>query len=53
LAGAWAAGCALALAAADPGKRRGWAVCKPCHEPFSDRAPGEWWAGRVEVFPLD
>ena len=36
--------------AADPVTQAWWAVCKPCHEPLPDRAPGEWWASLEEVF---
>jgi len=39
--------------AADPETQRWWAVCKPCHEPFADRSPEEWWADMEEVFHLD
>lgn len=35
--------------AADPTTQRWWAICKPCHEPFPDRAPDEWWAAMEEV----
>ena len=43
----------MARMAADPETQRWWAVCEPCHEPFADRAPDEWWAGMEEVFHLD
>ncbi len=43
----------MARMAADPETRRWWAVCKPCHTPFENRAPDEWWAGMEEVFHLD
>lgn len=43
----------MARLAADPVTQEWWAVCKPCHEPFADRAPGEWWAGMEEVFHQD
>jgi len=43
----------MAMMAADPETQRWWAVCKPCHTPFADRAPGEWWAGMEEVLHLD
>ena len=36
--------------AAVPVIQKWWAVCKPCHEPFPDRAPDEWWASMEEVF---
>lgn len=42
----------MARMAADPETQRWWAVCKPCHAPLVDRAPGEWWAGMEEVFHL-
>ena len=43
----------MAKMAADPATQRWWAVCKPLQEPFSDLAPGQWWAGMEEVFHLD
>ncbi len=43
----------MAKMAADPETQRWWALCKPCQEPFPDRAPDEWWAGMEEVFHLD
>jgi L-rhamnose mutarotase len=39
--------------AADPKTQEWWSVCKPCHAPFADRLPGEWWAGMEEVFHSD
>ncbi|HOK95967.1 MAG TPA: L-rhamnose mutarotase [Anaerohalosphaeraceae bacterium] len=39
--------------AADAATQKWWDVCKPCHEPFPDRAEGEWWASMEEVFHLD
>ncbi|HXS67307.1 MAG TPA: L-rhamnose mutarotase [Candidatus Polarisedimenticolia bacterium] len=42
-----------AIMAADPTIQKWWAVCKPCHVPFNDRAPDEWWAGMEEVFHVD
>lgn len=45
--------CDMAKMAADSETQRWWAVCKPCHEPFSDRASDEWWAGMEEVFHQD
>jgi L-rhamnose mutarotase len=39
--------------AADPVTQRWWAACKPCHEPFPDRAKDEWWASMEEVFHQD
>ena len=42
-----------AAMAADPLTQQWWSVCKPCQEPLSDRADGEWWAGMEEVFHLD
>lgn len=43
----------MAAMAADPTTQRWWALCKPCQQPLSDRAPEEWWAGMTEVFHLD
>jgi L-rhamnose mutarotase len=43
----------MARLAADPATQKWWALNKPCHEPFPDRAPDEWWAGLEEVFHLD
>ena len=43
----------MAKLAAEPATQRWWAVCKPCHQPLPDRAPGEWWAAMEEVFHLD
>ncbi|HWC61239.1 MAG TPA: L-rhamnose mutarotase [Verrucomicrobiae bacterium] len=43
----------MARMAADPTTQKWWAVCKPCQEPLSDRAPDEWWAGLEEVFHTD
>jgi L-rhamnose mutarotase len=40
----------MAHMAADPETQRWWNVCKPCHEPLSTRAEGEWWAAMEEVF---
>lgn len=40
----------MALMAADPEIQRWWDVCKPCHRPFDNRAPDEWWAAMEEVF---
>lgn len=39
----------MAKMAADPTTQQWWSICKPCHEPFPDRAEGEWWAGMEEV----
>ncbi len=39
--------------AAAPETQRWWDLCKPCQEPLSDRAEGEWWAGMEEVFHQD
>jgi L-rhamnose mutarotase len=41
--------CDMAKMAADPITQRWWSICKPCHEPFADRADGEWWAGMEEI----
>ncbi|UCD51515.1 MAG: L-rhamnose mutarotase [Phycisphaerales bacterium] len=43
----------MAMMAADPTTQKWWAVCKPCQQPLSDRAEGEWWADMEEVFHLD
>jgi L-rhamnose mutarotase len=37
----------------DPETQRWWSVCKPCHQPLSNRADGEWWAAAEEVFHCD
>ena len=37
----------------DPTTQKWWDVCKPCQEPLTDRANGEWWATMEEVFHLD
>jgi hypothetical protein len=42
-----------AIEEADPTTQRWWVVCKPCQEPLSNRAEGEWWAGMEEVFHCD
>ena len=43
----------MATMAADPETQRWWEECKPCHVPFDDREPDEWWAGMQEVFHCD
>ena len=43
----------MAKMAADPETQRWWSACKPCQEPFPDRAPEEWWAGMEEVYHVD
>ncbi len=43
----------MAKMASDPITQRWWDVCKPCHDPFPDRAQGEWWATMPELFHLD
>jgi len=43
----------MAKMAADPATQRWWALCNPCQEPLSTRAPGEWWAQMEEVFHTD
>lgn len=43
----------MAAMAADPTTQRWWALCKPCQQPLTDRAPEEWWVGMTEVFHLD
>lgn len=40
----------MAALAEEPVIQKWWDVCMPCHEPFSDRADGEWWASMEEVF---
>ncbi|MBN8711347.1 MAG: L-rhamnose 1-epimerase [Verrucomicrobia bacterium 61-8] len=39
--------------AADPKTQEWWALCKPCQEPLSNRADGEWGAAMEEVFHAD
>jgi len=43
----------MAKMAADPTTQLWWAMCKPCQQPFPDRAPNEWWSDLEEVFHLD
>ena len=43
----------MAKMAADPTTQKWWAVCKPCQQPLSNRAPDEWWADMQEVFHHD
>jgi L-rhamnose mutarotase len=43
----------MARMAADPTTQKWWDVCKPCQEPLSDRAEGEWWSDMEEVFHID
>lgn len=43
----------MALMAADPDTQRWWAVCIPCQDPLTTRAPGEHWASMEEVFHVD
>ena len=43
----------MAIMAADPATQKWWAVCEPCQQPLSDRAPKEWWADMEEVFHCD
>ncbi len=43
----------MARMAADPMTQKWWAVCQPCQQPLSDRAPDEWWSGLEEVFHTD
>lgn len=43
----------MATMAEDTITQEWWAVCKPCHDPLPDRAPGEWWADMQEVFHAD
>lgn len=35
--------------AADEVTQKWWALCKPCMQPFQDRAADEWWATMEEV----
>jgi L-rhamnose mutarotase len=43
----------MAKMAADPTTQKWWEVCKPCQEPLSDLADGQWWADMEEVFHID
>lgn len=43
----------MAKMAADPTTQKWWDVCKPCQEPLSDLADGQWWADMEEVFHID
>jgi len=43
----------MAALTAEPVTQAWWAVCKPCHNPLSDRAEDEWWAAMEEVFHAD
>jgi len=43
----------MAVMAADPTTQKWWAVCKPCQEPLTDLAEGQWWADMEEVFHAD
>jgi L-rhamnose mutarotase len=43
----------MAKMAADPATQRWWDVCKPCLEPLSTRAEGEFWAAMEEMFHCD
>ena len=36
--------------AADETTQKWWDVYKPCQEPLSNRAEGEWWSDMEEVF---
>jgi L-rhamnose mutarotase len=38
------------LMAADPRTQDWWALSKPCQEPLSNRAEGDWWSNLEEVF---
>jgi L-rhamnose mutarotase len=40
----------LARMAANPKVQEWWALCKPCQEPLSNRAEGDWWSNMEEVF---
>jgi len=43
----------MAKMASDPVTQKWWGYCKPCQEPLSTRAKGEWWADMEEVFHID
>lgn len=43
----------MAEMASDTATQKWWDVCKPCHEPFDNREPGQWWAEMEEVFHCD
>ncbi len=43
----------MAKMAADPKTQEWWDECKPCQEPLSTIAEGEWWAPMEEVYHLD
>jgi L-rhamnose mutarotase len=43
----------MAKMAADPKTQEWWALCKPCQEPLSNRADGEWWVDMEEVVHAD
>ena len=43
----------MAIMAADETTQKWWDVCKPCQQPLSNRAEGEWWADMEEVFHCD
>jgi len=43
----------MARMAADATTQQWWSHCKPCQEPLSTRAEGEWWANMEEVFHCD
>lgn len=43
----------MAKMADDPMTQKWWDVCKPCQEPLTNRASGEWWSDMEEVFHCD
>jgi L-rhamnose mutarotase len=47
----WAAD--MARVAEDPVTQKWWALTDPCQDPWSSRAPGEWWAEMETVFLME
>ena len=43
----------MANVAAHPATKRWWALTDPCQEPWTTRAPGEWWARMEPVFLME
>ncbi len=39
--------------AAAPITQKWWAINKPCQDPLSSRADGEWWVEMEEIFHYD
>jgi L-rhamnose mutarotase len=37
----------------DPKTQEWWSIMNPMQDPYSDRAPGEWWSNMEEVFHHD